>query len=307
MEAFDNTVKRYTRWLDNPYIAGALTVFLVAYAGIAAPKLPGYVAKWFDYTLVKVVLFFLIVFLSRRNATVALVAAVALIVSIMALDKLKFGEEMMDVVRSEGRSGRKMKMGECVCDCNDVEDIVPQTEEGHLVVAEAKRAVAEGALHPAKAEHIAKKVVVAEKKGSPVLVAKTEEGAKRMGEIAKAENNGAVSEQEAKTLAARVVVGEVVAEAEPEERVFSEQESSHGGVSMAELAEEVMKRKQEETSKRGGVAPSGEELRQMCASVLDDYRKSQSCGRDCGKSSRASSEVSANDEQASSYASADDN
>jgi hypothetical protein len=304
MEAFDNTVKRYTRWLDNEYVAGALTVFLIAYAGIAAPKLPSYIVKWFDYTLVKVVLFFLIVYLSKRNATVALVAAIALIVSIMALDKVKFGEEMMEVVKSEGRNGRKMRMNGCVCDCEDVEDIVPQTEEGHLVVSEAKRAVAEGALHPADAKNLAKNVVVAEKEGAPVLVAKTEEGAKRMEEIAKAENNGAVSEQEAKTLAARVVVGEIVAESKPEEQnIRAESESPRGEVSMEELAQEVLKRKQEETERRGGVAPSGEELRQMCAGVLNEYKRSPSCKSGCGSSS--SSEVSANDEQASSYASAD--
>ena len=62
MESFDNIVKNYTTWLDNPYVSGALIVFLIVYASMAAPRLPMYVAKLFDYTLVKLLMFFLWVF-----------------------------------------------------------------------------------------------------------------------------------------------------------------------------------------------------------------------------------------------------
>jgi hypothetical protein len=76
-------------------------VFLVLYASIAAPKLPRYVAKLFDNTLFKLVILFLIAYVSRKNPTVALVAALGLMISIMTLNKYELGE-MMSVVNKNG-------------------------------------------------------------------------------------------------------------------------------------------------------------------------------------------------------------
>ena len=195
MEDFDNIVGKYTTWLDNPYVAGALTVFLIVYAGAAAPKLPSWIVKMFDYTLVKLALFFLIVFISRKNATIAIVAAIALMVSIMVLNRLKFDQEMMSVVNNEEQSNRKFRTGNCTCSCDSFEEIVPQTEEGKLVAAAAKQAVAKGVLPQAKAEELVKQVAVSEAEGKPVLIAKSEVGAKRMEEIAVVVSSGQISEE----------------------------------------------------------------------------------------------------------------
>lgn len=305
MQEFDNVVNKYTTFLDNPYIAGALTVFLIVYAGAAAPKLPSYIVKMFDYTLVKLLMFFLIVFVSRKNATVALVAAIALMVSIMTLNRLKFDQEMMAVVNNEEQASRQFKVDNCSCDC-DIN--LPQTEEGQLVMVAAQKAVSEGALSPAKAEELVKKVAVAESEGKPILVATTQEGAKRMEEIAKGVDSGKLSEESARKMEAVIVVAEAVMEAKQEPAQQRVQEtrsvaSTVGSESMAEMAQEVLKRKQEETARRGGVPPSNEELKQMCASVLDDYRKSSTCGKDCGSSNGSSEELQGVDEMASSYAS----
>ncbi len=377
MEGFDNAVRKYTSWLDNPYVSGALTVFLIVYASMAAPKLPSYIASLFDYTLFKLFIFFLIVYVSKRNATVALIAAIALMVSIMTLDRLKFGQEMMEVVKHDGR--RKMKMGGCVCECDDVTDMsddarIVKTEEGHLVLHEAKKLEAENALHPAHVEAIAKEITHAEKQGLPVLAARTDEGAKHMQEIAKAENIGLVSENEAKKLVAKVVVHEIVMGAmaphehddhnmlahsdihseihasvgqehhmdhessfspvheeqrlvQPEHVMINESRrmaraernmvrsehhmareehdaKSNGTTSMAELAHEVLKRKQEETLRRGA-EPSSEELRRICAGVLNEYRKSSSCGAGGCDKKVGRHQLAGLDEAASSYASAD--
>jgi hypothetical protein len=50
---------------------------------------------------------------------------------------------------------------------------------------------------------------------------------------------------------------------------------------MTDLAEEVLRRKNEETARRGGVQPSPEEIKQLCASVLEEYKGSPTCGSDC--------------------------
>ena len=50
---------------------------------------------------------------------------------------------------------------------------------------------------------------------------------------------------------------------------------------MADLAEEVLRRKDTETLKRGGVPPSPDDIKMLCASVLNEYKNSSSCGTDC--------------------------
>lgn len=306
MEQFDKLVKDNTQFLDNPYIAGALTVFLIVYAGAVAPKLPDYVIKMFDYTAVKLVMFFLIVFLSRKNATVALVASIALMVSIMALNRLKFDQEMMSVVDNEQYSSRQLVLETCSCTCDCLDNIIPITDDGKLVVAEAKNAVASGALPVVKAEELVKNVVSTEEKGRPVLVAKTEEGAKRMEEITESVNKGKITEENAKKMSAVVVVAEAVMEAKAETKQSSPlprvETESIGSNSMAEMAQEVLKRKAEETNRRGGVPLSSDELKHICASVMDDYKKTNTGCKDCTNSDESLS-VGSVDPMSSSYAS----
>lgn len=98
MEEFDNFIKSHTTFLDNPYVSSFLTVFLVVYASSIAPKLPEYYAKFFDNIFVKFLMFFLIVFLSKKNATLALISSIALIISIMTLNKIKINKEMMKII-----------------------------------------------------------------------------------------------------------------------------------------------------------------------------------------------------------------
>jgi hypothetical protein len=100
-DQFDNAFKNYLGFLDNEYVSGALSLFLILYAGLAAPRLPGRVAALFDNTFFKLLIFFLIVYVSRRNPTVALIAAIAVMVSLLTLQRFKIGQEMMEVVGSQ--------------------------------------------------------------------------------------------------------------------------------------------------------------------------------------------------------------
>jgi hypothetical protein len=135
------------------------------------------------------------------------------------------------------------------------------------------------------------------------LIAKTEEGAKRMEEIAKGVNTGKINGEIAKKMEAVIVVAEAVMESRQVTKPDASEVKSVGNSNMEELKQEVLRRSQEETVRRGGVAPSNEELKQMCTNVLDDYRHSASHGKDCVSTSSSSSELSGVDEMASSYAS----
>jgi hypothetical protein len=80
---FDNKVDSYLGFLKNEYVTAGVSLFLILYAGVIAPKLPANVLKWFENWIVQVALFFAIVYISNKNATVALIAAVAVLVTLM--------------------------------------------------------------------------------------------------------------------------------------------------------------------------------------------------------------------------------
>lgn len=77
--------------LANPYVSAALTMFIVLYAGLAAPTLPAPVAGLFDFTVVKIFVLALILFVNNYNSTVALVSAVAFFITLQTLSRYKVG------------------------------------------------------------------------------------------------------------------------------------------------------------------------------------------------------------------------
>lgn len=117
MEVFDNTVKGYLSFLDNEYVSAGLALFLVLYASLAAPKLPASVAHLFDNLLFKLLVFFLIVYVSRKNVTIAIIASVAVMVSLMTLNKLKFLQETMEggVVADDSEELTTLTGCKCAC------------------------------------------------------------------------------------------------------------------------------------------------------------------------------------------------
>lgn len=80
---FDQTVNSYLEPLQNEYIRAALALFLILYAGVVAPKLPANILKWFDNIFVKIVVFFTIVWISKKDPSVALIASIAVLVTLM--------------------------------------------------------------------------------------------------------------------------------------------------------------------------------------------------------------------------------
>jgi len=105
----------YTNWLENPYVSGALCIFLIAYAGMVAPKPPQIIAQFFDNTFFQLLYMFVLVFLAKRNATVALIAAIAFLVSIMALNRIKISNEMMSVVGKQNDNTKWRRSLKCYC------------------------------------------------------------------------------------------------------------------------------------------------------------------------------------------------
>ena len=65
--------------LENQYVSTSLVVFLVLYGGLAAPKLPKSIIKLFSNPLFRLLVIFLIAYISSKNHSIALVATIILV------------------------------------------------------------------------------------------------------------------------------------------------------------------------------------------------------------------------------------
>uniref|UniRef100_A0A6C0ACG8 Uncharacterized protein n=1 Tax=viral metagenome TaxID=1070528 RepID=A0A6C0ACG8_9ZZZZ len=102
MERFNNTVRNMmdALRLNNEYVSTALIVFLVAYASMAAPRLPQSVANLFEKTWFRFLVFFAIAYLAKQNATVAVVAALAVLVTLQTVNRYAVNRDLQHVVEN---------------------------------------------------------------------------------------------------------------------------------------------------------------------------------------------------------------
>lgn len=99
VRTFDTSVKSALSILDrNEYVSAALTIFLILYAGLAAPQLPEYIANLFDNPLFKLLILFLVAYSANKNPTVAIVAAIGLMISIHTLNRIKINKGLLAMI-----------------------------------------------------------------------------------------------------------------------------------------------------------------------------------------------------------------
>ena len=77
------------RALDNPYINTGIKVFLGLYAAFAAPQLPKSLANLMDHVLVRIGFAFVIVFMATRDPSIAILVAIAFIVTLQTANKFR--------------------------------------------------------------------------------------------------------------------------------------------------------------------------------------------------------------------------
>lgn len=85
------------RAFDNIYISTAIKVFIGLYAALAAPKLPASLLGLFDNTLVRVAVAFVIVMIALREPSIALMVALAFMVTLQSANKLRLYNSDMSV------------------------------------------------------------------------------------------------------------------------------------------------------------------------------------------------------------------
>merc|ERR1712188_184251 len=111
MGIFMDTVNDLSRQVDsflrsvysNKTANAVIGLFLVLYASLAAPKLPRSVAKIFGNKVFKMVFLFLVAYMSSRNVSVAIIAAVALIISMQTFSFHQSNQKVQEIVEEETR------------------------------------------------------------------------------------------------------------------------------------------------------------------------------------------------------------
>lgn len=112
---------------ENANASATLGLFLVLYAGLAAPKLPKNVALLFDNSAFKLTIMFLIAYMSSRNSSVAIVATVALVVSLQTLSMYQTNDIILDAIKD--KEVVKVESSEELDEVVSEENTLPMTEE----------------------------------------------------------------------------------------------------------------------------------------------------------------------------------
>jgi hypothetical protein len=88
-------VQDITKFLEeNKYVTPALVLFLILYAALIAPNLSERTARLFDNSLFNLLVFFLIAYSARINPTVAVIAAIGVMVSLITLNNYKVNKKL---------------------------------------------------------------------------------------------------------------------------------------------------------------------------------------------------------------------
>lgn len=88
-DTFKDVIDKVGKGFGNTHVKHAIILFLVLYAGVLAPNLNLSIAKWFDSPLFKLLLFFLITYVSKKHTAIGLIAAIGVLVSMQTLQQYK--------------------------------------------------------------------------------------------------------------------------------------------------------------------------------------------------------------------------
>src|SRR5580658_1248691 len=102
-KAFDDSFNKNLSFLQNQYVSAAIYLFLILFASLVAPKLPESVTKYLDIdrhpilgSVLRLLAFFLILYLYKFDASVSLIVAIAMLVVLQTLSRHKINSYMLN-------------------------------------------------------------------------------------------------------------------------------------------------------------------------------------------------------------------
>ena len=94
MEYIDNVMETI---FENKYYSSIITLVLILYSSVVAPKLPNSILKLFDNSIFRILILSLIVYYGNKNTKLSLIIAVGFTVSMNLLSKRKMFENFTDM------------------------------------------------------------------------------------------------------------------------------------------------------------------------------------------------------------------
>ena len=131
LKQVESAVQNSLSFLDNPYAKNILKVFLVLYAGLAAPTLPAFLAGLFNNALFRIVVLFLIAYLGLKDTSIALLSAVAFTLSIIFLKKAETTNSIYGALQSAVDTPQEW-INDVVDDTQDIIDNALDTVQSGL-------------------------------------------------------------------------------------------------------------------------------------------------------------------------------
>jgi hypothetical protein len=122
---------------SNPYSKTILTMFLVLYGGLAAPKLPKVIVDLFDNDVFRVIILAAVVYMGNRDPKLAIMIAIGFVISMNTLKNYKMFENftLLDssnpIIQKTPENCSMCENVEKFTDINDVpetKDVIPKKE-----------------------------------------------------------------------------------------------------------------------------------------------------------------------------------
>lgn len=98
----DNKMKELVFRLDsNEYVSSFIILFLIVYSAYLVNRVPIHILNYLDNVIVKLVIFFFIIYFLKQNPTIALMLTIAYLVSVQMLHKFTLDQNMLLLMSHE--------------------------------------------------------------------------------------------------------------------------------------------------------------------------------------------------------------
>tara|TARA_Y100000996_G_scaffold409223_1_gene389550 strand:- start:572 stop:1177 length:606 start_codon:yes stop_codon:yes gene_type:complete len=141
----DQSETQMKKVMRNPYVYGLLNILLISYSCLIVPKLPENILALLDNIVAKIVVVFLIAYVSNKNASVSLMIAVAFIVTIQLINqnKIKDITEITNILKGGKENNEITNISdegiENAAEIENVDDIVALANENNGAVFNDER------------------------------------------------------------------------------------------------------------------------------------------------------------------------
>jgi hypothetical protein len=107
MSSMNQMNEKLNSSLTNKTTVGALSLFLILYAALAAPKLPYSVTNKMDNIYVKIVIVLFIAFIASKNIAVGIIATIALVMTIQSISRNRKIKKLGEIINNSEESNVK--------------------------------------------------------------------------------------------------------------------------------------------------------------------------------------------------------